>query len=344
MQILLINNNPSISKLIDLTAKKYEYDLDEMEDINSLQNERKDIVFVDDALSDKVDLDKLKNLTMCKELVYIGKKGSTKPDDYQYELIKPFLPSDFRDIVENISLMNNVSKEVVAEDDIIESVKEEELENEEFNLDDIDLEVLPDIEESSEEQNEPKESKSDEEKNIEKENTDDDMEDEVEEADETVPSVLDKEDIEEVKGLLDDEENTKDITTKDFDTADFNEEPNTINNEKEIDKENKSENINDEDDEDIISESDENKDELDGIDEFNLKELFEDKQKSEKKKEKDMPVDTVKKPKKPKKDKKKKNNKIKEEIISQILDIDTLRNILDGMEVRIKFYNKNKKK
>ena len=170
------------------------------------------------------------------------------------------------------------------------------------------------------------------------------MEDKVELTDETVPSVLDKEDIEEVKGLLDDEENTKDITTKDFDTDDFNEEPNTINNEKEIDKENKSENINDEDDEDIISECDENKDELDGIDEFNLKELFEDKQKSEKKKEKDMPVDTVKKPKKPKKDKKKKNNKIKEEIISQILDIDTLRNILDGMEVRIKFYNKNKKK
>jgi len=351
MQILLINNNPSISKLIDLTAKKYGYDLEELEDIDGLQDERKDIVFVDDALSDKVDLDRLKNLTMCKELVFIGKKGSIKPDDYQYELVKPFLPSDFHDIVENISLMNNVSEEVVAEDDIVESIKEEELESEEFNLDDIDLEALPTIEESSEEQSEPKESKSDEEKNIEKENTDDDMEDKVKEADETAPSILDKEDIEEVKGLLDDEENTKeilpldidtkDIEIKDFDTDDFNEEPNIIDNEKEIDKESKSKNINDED---IVFEFDENQDELDGIDESNLKELFEDKQKSEKEKEKDMPIDTVKKPKKPKKDKKKKNDKIKEEIVSQILDIDTLRNVLDGMEVRIKFYNKNKKK
>jgi len=119
MQILLINNNPSISKLIDLTAKKYGYNLEELEDIDGLQDERKDIVFVDDALSDKVDLDRLKNLTMCKELVFIGKKGSIKPDDYQYELVKPFLPSDFHDIVE--------------------SIKEEELESEEFNLDDIDL-------------------------------------------------------------------------------------------------------------------------------------------------------------------------------------------------------------
>ncbi len=336
MQILLINNNPSISKLIDLTAKKYGYDLDETEDINSLQDKRKDIVFIDDALSDKVDLDKLKNLTMCKELVYIGKKGSIKPDDYQYELIKPFLPSDFHDIVENISLMNNVSEEVVAEDDILESVKEEELESEEFNLDDIDLETLPNIKESSEEQNEPKESKSNEEKNIEKENTDDNIEDEVKEADETTPSILDKEDIEEVKGLLDDEENTKEILPLDVDTEDFDEELNMIDNAKEIDKESK--------DKDITSESNENKDELDGIDEFNLKELFEDKQKSKIEKEKDMPADTVKKPKKDKKDKKKKNDKIKEEIVSQILDIDTLRNILDGMEVRIKFYNKNKKK
>jgi len=47
-----------------------------------------------------------------------------------------------------------------------------------------------------------------------------------------------------------------------------------------------------------------------------------------------------KKSKKNKKEKKINNSQIKEEIINKLLNIDTLKDVLDGMEIRIKFYKK----
>ena len=95
------------------------------------------------------------------------------------------------------------------------------------------------------------------------------------------------------------------------------------------------------------NDQDKEKEELDMIDEDSLKELFQIKDKNDPKEE-NMYIQSLKenKPKKKKKKKKIKKEKLaslQEEITSKLLDIDTLREVLDGMEIRIKFYNKNKK-
>ena len=98
--------------------------------------------------------------------------------------------------------------------------------------------------------------------------------------------------------------------------------------------------------------------ELDMIDEKSLKELFgqnidEEEMQEVNSNEEEMEVESFEeiKPKKKKKKKNKKNilnqealSSLQEEITSKLLDIDTLREVLDGMEIRIKFYNKNKGK
>ncbi len=385
MQILLVNDNPSVSKLINLTAKKYGYSLDELADINELETKNKDIVFIDDALSSKIDLVELRNLTNCDEFVYIGKKNDIKPDEYKYMLTKPFLPSDFHDIVENISSLKNVAEEVFEDSDLLDSVEDEKLKKEEFKIDDIDLDNISNIEENLDEDiNLDLDNESNEDEKTEEPENINNLH--KEEAEVDIPAILDKEDIDEVKELLDEEESdrkevdnmdeiidTKDLEIEDFDITDLNiADENYTQTEKTNedipeqikveDNDKIAEKNEEEEPKDTVMEVDENisdyktstdkeENELDKIDEENLRELFgENSEIDNVNKEEDMYIETIKKVKKSKKSKKAKkdkkinNTEIKEEMVSQLLDIDTLREVLDGMEIRIKFYNKNKKK
>ncbi len=388
MKILLINNNPSISKLINLTAKKYGYDLDELVSINGFEQKDEDVVFIDDTLSEETDLNELRNLTNCDEFVYIGKKNSIKPNEYKYMLTKPFLPSDFHNIVEDMSSLKNVAEEVLEDNDLIDSVEDEELEKEEFKIDNIGLENVSNVEENSEEdislKKEPDENKEilEEPEEVDNFGSLDENGIESKKVERDIPKILDKEDIEEVKELLNEEENNikevesvdnskedivdaKDLEIEDLNIDDENNiqaqeinedvaeqtEPEDKGEIKEKNQEDELKSISLEIDEDMSEDktnNDEEENELNTINEENLKELFDDNSKIDKtEKEENMYIETIKKVKKikkPKKSKKINDAKIKEDIISKLLDIDTLREVLDGMEIRIKFYNKNKKK
>ncbi len=468
MQILLINTNSSVSKLIHLTAKKYDYNVEEISDITELTDESKDMVFVDDEASKEIDIDLLKEKTKCDEVIFIAPKGSQKPEGYKYMLTKPFLPSDFQNIIENISNTHKVVEEEAVIEEIADKAQDES-DDEEYSVTD----EFNDIEKSEEKNEDLKTEEESEEKDNENEEvntqnkeeikdiqgsdeSDDDIENAIEEditfdedlfiddednikaeenkdIDEEIvsdekkdqnSSILDKEDIMEVKELLEDNEeefvednldiNDKTITKsddikpgkEDFDISElkddfdeFKDEEEPIEDEidkfefdidKDIDsanlQENEKEKQSDYTDEfedtqaeesineeaqvaisDIKEENDiaktektntthNSQEELDLIDEESLKELFDEAQDTKESKEnltdkeENMYIESLEK-KKSKKKKKNKNKKIKdkklielqEEITSKLLDIDTLREVLDGMEIRIKFYNKNKR-
>jgi len=468
MQILLINTNSSVSKLIHLTAKKYDYNVEEISDITELTDESKDMVFVDDEASKEIDIDLLKEKTKCDEVIFIAPKGSQKPEGYKYMLTKPFLPSDFQNIIENISNTHKVVEEEAVIEEIADKAQDES-DDEEYSVTD----EFNDIEKSEEKNEDLKTEEESEEKDNENEEvntqnkeeikdiqgsdeSDDDIENAIEEditfdedlfiddednikaeenkdIDEEIvsdekkdqnSSILDKEDIMEVKELLEDNEeefvednldiNDKTITKsddikpgkEDFDISElkddfdeFKDEEEPIEDEidkfefdidKDIDsanlQENEKEKQSDYTDEfedtqaeesineeaqvaisDIKEENDiaktektntthNSQEELDLIDEESLKELFDEAQDTKESKEnltdkeENMYIESLEKKKKKKK-KKNKNKKIKdkklielqEEITSKLLDIDTLREVLDGMEIRIKFYNKNKR-
>ncbi len=400
MQILLINNNSSISKLIHLTAKKYDYDIEEIGDIADLEDKKRDIVIVDDEAAKEIDTQMLKEKCKCEKLIYIGNKNSQKPEDYSEILIKPFLPSDFKDMVDSViniekSIEEDVEDEIIAqevmsafdqnEDEAGEEELDMDMQDKQENKDDNQQNDKAD-EDVSEDSIEDEELLLDEdlflddEESLKKVDYDEDGVSE-EEDKESVSSILDKDDIEEVKELLNeseddetlDEEDEEDIqepsiepTEENFDISDLKDEIKDMNvsdqevSEIEIGESKKEEDLSkDEVIEDNKTDDEQNhSQELDLIDEESLKELFGETTKKEEvedniiEKEEDMQIESFEdikpKEKKKKKKKKKKSSKkipirLQEEITSKLLDIDTLREVLDGMEIRIKFYNKNKK-
>ena len=130
MKILLLNENPVVSKLINLSAQKMSYEIEESDAYN---DGIYDVIIVDSDT--EVDIEALRE--KCKRLIYLNPRN--KECDVKAEILqKPFLPTDF------LALLSK------------EAVNYEEAEVEDVNpyanlsidLDSLNLEDLPNEEES----------------------------------------------------------------------------------------------------------------------------------------------------------------------------------------------------
>lgn len=132
MKILLLNENPVVSKLINLSAGKMSYELDELSDYNG---ESYDIIIVDSDV--EADLELLsKN---CSRLIFLAPRNQTCEVEAEI-LYKPFLPTDF------LNLLNNKAD---LEAQIIED--KNPYEDLSLDLDSLNLDDLPDNNESTDE-------------------------------------------------------------------------------------------------------------------------------------------------------------------------------------------------
>ncbi|WP_263832026.1 hypothetical protein [Sulfurospirillum oryzae] len=102
MRLLLLNNNPAVSRLIKLSAEKAGYELDEFEDYGLVPLATYDVILVDNELYDETALAGLSEHTGCDYIVYICQRGAKKPDSVNVSLEKPFLPTDFLILLDKI--------------------------------------------------------------------------------------------------------------------------------------------------------------------------------------------------------------------------------------------------
>ncbi len=102
MKILLINNNPSISRLITLSAEKQGYTLTEVTSLDSYDGQPCDVAFIDDEDYNDSIATMMKQMELCKHLSYITRKIDQKPEIADSALKKPFLPTDFAEKMEEI--------------------------------------------------------------------------------------------------------------------------------------------------------------------------------------------------------------------------------------------------
>ncbi|SFZ97484.1 Highly acidic protein [hydrothermal vent metagenome] len=149
MNILLINNNPVVSRIISLCMRDEVYNLEEVETLSSTNLNRYDILFVNDDSYDLQCKDKLEEMTFSKKVFLLSKEHSMETiEDFDEVINKPFLPSqisslleDFVDIDEeqneellNTPILNNseIDKiKAILEEDANESL---ELELDEFEM------------------------------------------------------------------------------------------------------------------------------------------------------------------------------------------------------------------
>lgn len=100
MHILLINNNPVVSRLLALCTRDVHMILEEVEDIVHLTRKSYDVVFVDEALYEGEIQNLSVLLTMQKKILLSNVDIDIR--DFDMTIKKPFLPSQIIDVLENI--------------------------------------------------------------------------------------------------------------------------------------------------------------------------------------------------------------------------------------------------
>jgi len=103
MKILLINNNPVVSRLTALSARKEEIDIDEIKNIGDLSSQKYDIVFVDaDSWSSEVDTLLSGKLNVEKRVLFYAQDDIDDKSAYDITILKPFLPSEVSAVIRNV--------------------------------------------------------------------------------------------------------------------------------------------------------------------------------------------------------------------------------------------------
>jgi len=180
MKILLINDNPVVLRLLVLCTRDESVVLDEAVSADAVRGDDYDIIFVDEASYGADVAELLTLLGRCKK-VYIS-YGNEAMKGFDTTIKKPFLPSQILELMENL--------EVQEDDHFIFPLATEETSEEKYE---------EDIEKSIEESEMPSIFPLLENDDI----LEEIQEDEVLEIGEETPAVLDENEIDKIKALLD---------------------------------------------------------------------------------------------------------------------------------------------
>ncbi|MDE6044643.1 MAG: hypothetical protein K2F85_03880, partial [Helicobacter sp.] len=101
MKLLLINSNPIVSKLIKLSADKVNIDVLESESLDGIDLNGIGLVFVDDKSLRKDLAETLAQKLPNAKLGLIYSKNSKKENGFTLYVQKPFLPTDFVELLKN---------------------------------------------------------------------------------------------------------------------------------------------------------------------------------------------------------------------------------------------------
>lgn len=184
MKILLFNDNPVVRKLVALSAQKTKDDLSVVWSVDEIEGTDYDLLIMDDALYNDETFESLNNKINVKSTLLMATRGNDVPEGFEHVINKPFLPTDLVDLLVRIEKKTTDSSlETQSADTPVYSINLEE--------------SLPELESSDMELSEM-------------EGLDDEEFDfgNLEDMDEKLPetNVLDQEEVQEVRDLLEDTE------------------------------------------------------------------------------------------------------------------------------------------
>jgi len=201
MKILLFNDNPVVRKLVALSAQKTKDDLSVIWSVDEVEESGYDLVIIDDALYSDEMFESLKEHITFRSALLMATRGKAVPAGFDNVINKPFLPTDLVDmfiqIEKKFSETSGNKPEIVfaetpiKEESPVHAINLEEslpdlADEEENTFDSFDLNELDDLGEELE--------------------FNDGIELDTLNEDTLGTAILDKEEVQEVQGLLDDTE------------------------------------------------------------------------------------------------------------------------------------------
>jgi len=149
VKILLLNDNPVVTKLVTLSAQKTDDAVDTAHSIDEVTAGKYDLLVIDDALYNEESFTALKEQISFKKSLFVCSRDTENSDEFDATIKKPFLPTDMVEVFTTIKKNLDVVTEEKATDELTEDALLDELELE--GLDDLDgLEELDDLESSEE--------------------------------------------------------------------------------------------------------------------------------------------------------------------------------------------------
>jgi len=131
MKILLINNNPVVSRLTALSARKESVKLDEIKDISELKESDYNIVFVDIESFNSEVANFLKDANISKRVCFYSQDNKDVNKIFNFEILKPFLPSEVSAIIRDTKI------EMEKEENLDLEIGTKEPKEEHINLDEL---------------------------------------------------------------------------------------------------------------------------------------------------------------------------------------------------------------
>lgn len=138
MRILLINNNPVVSRLTALSARKEDIEIDEIQEVTELNANSYDIVFVDaDSWSKDVRDVISENINMQKSVLFYGDGDEDEKDSFDIAILKPFLPSEVSAVIRSVEELPETAKPALGTEENFDILAEgkKTLEDDLFDLD-----------------------------------------------------------------------------------------------------------------------------------------------------------------------------------------------------------------
>ncbi len=142
--ILLINDNKIVSRLLQLSSKKHNYDLEEISDYNP-SDSAYNVVFVDSHKYNSSSLKNLMGTIKYDKLGFIGSKGGDIPSEFDMAIEKPFLPTDFVSLIdEHFKVVDSFKEEDTKEDTKLDELEElspidKKVEEQDETLDELEI-------------------------------------------------------------------------------------------------------------------------------------------------------------------------------------------------------------
>jgi len=136
MQVLLINQNATIERLVKLSSGKLGYELVCAKDISDVEAGEYGFVIMDSDLYNGDEFELLKQKFHLSKYILIVSKGVEKPDGFDVYIEKPFLPTEMVDILSANAPTQISEEEAVSEDESFDDVFNQTLDDGELAIED----------------------------------------------------------------------------------------------------------------------------------------------------------------------------------------------------------------
>ncbi len=123
MQVLLINQNATIERLVKLSSGKLGYELATAKDISDVASAAYGFIIIDSDLYNDEEFAILKQNFSNAKYILIITKGAERPEGFDVYVEKPFLPTELVDIFS--SLASSVSDDFFADDSVFDNAESE---------------------------------------------------------------------------------------------------------------------------------------------------------------------------------------------------------------------------